>query len=86
MWVFVHMELPLAAVRATQASVGERVTLTWMTFRDRNEGVEERKEWTKEEIHHLQKITGPHLCRMIAEKGLQVCPRARFGCPCRLYF
>jgi hypothetical protein len=31
-----------------------------MTLRDRNEGVEVRKEWAKEEIRHLQKITGPH--------------------------
>lgn len=41
-----------------------------MIFRDRNEGVEERKERAKEEIGHLQTITGSHLCRMLAEKGL----------------
>jgi hypothetical protein len=68
--VFVRRELPLVAVRATQESVGARVTFTWMTLRDRNEGVEERKEWAKEEIRHLQTITGPHFGRMSAQKGL----------------
>jgi hypothetical protein len=34
MWVFAHMESLLAAVRATQESVGVRVTFTWMTLRD----------------------------------------------------
>jgi hypothetical protein len=31
---FVHMESPPVAVRATQGSLGARVTLTWMTLRD----------------------------------------------------
>ncbi len=31
---------------------------------------EEGKQLTEEEVCHLQKITGPHLCRMIAEKCL----------------
>src|SRR5260370_41184573 len=53
---------------ATQGSVGERVTCTWMTFRDFSEGVEESKERTEEEICHLQEITGPYLCRMIAQE------------------
>jgi hypothetical protein len=30
---------------------------------------EESKKWAKEEVRHLQEITGPYLCRMIAEKG-----------------
>ncbi len=30
---------------------------------------EERKERTEEEIRHLQKITGPDLCRMVAQEG-----------------
>jgi hypothetical protein len=40
-----------------------------MTFRDFNEGVEESEKRTEEEIGGLQEITGPYLCRMIAEKG-----------------
>ena len=30
---------------------------------------EERKERTEEKIRHLQKITGPDLCRMVAQEG-----------------
>jgi hypothetical protein len=41
-----------------------------MTFRDFSEGDEEGKQRTKEEISDLQEITGPHLCRMIAQEGL----------------
>ena len=52
--VSVHTESPLGAVRATQGSVGERVTLTWITFRDCNEGVEKRKKRTEEEISDLE--------------------------------
>ncbi len=53
---------------ATQGSVGERVTFTRMTFRDCNEGVEERTKRTEEEISDLEEITGPDLCRMIAQE------------------
>ena len=64
--VCVHTELPPAAVRATQASVGDRVTFTWITFRDCNEGDEESKKRTEEEVRDVEEITGPHLCSMIA--------------------
>src|SRR6266699_3834874 len=30
---------------------------------------EEREEWSKEEIRDVEKIAGPHPCRMIAQKG-----------------
>jgi hypothetical protein len=59
MLAYVQKESLLAAVRATQGSVGERVTFTCMTLRDFSEGVEESKKWTQEEIGHLQEITGP---------------------------
>jgi hypothetical protein len=48
--------------------VGERVTCTWMIFRDCSEGVEERKERTEEEIRHWQEITGPDVFCMIAQE------------------
>ncbi len=48
--------------------MGERVTLTWMIFRDFSEGVEESKERTEEEICHLQEITGPDVFCMIAQE------------------
>jgi hypothetical protein len=67
--VFVQTESLRAAVRATQRSVGDRVTFTWMTFRDFNEGVEESKERTEEEISDLEEIAGPHLCSMIAQES-----------------
>lgn len=54
MLVAVHTESPLVAVRAPQGSVGERVTFTWMTFRDCNEGVEKRKKRTEEEGSRLE--------------------------------
>src|SRR6266487_3144983 len=38
---------------ATQASVGDRVTPTWITRRVLSEGVEEGKERPKEQISHL---------------------------------
>jgi hypothetical protein len=50
-----------------------------MTFRDFSEGVEEGKKWTKEEIGHLQEITGPHLCCMIAEECFPGLSTSSFG-------
>lgn len=68
MWAFAHRESLLAAVRATQESVGVRVTFTWMTLRDFSESVEEGEKWTKEKICHLQEITSPDLRHMIAQE------------------
>jgi hypothetical protein len=64
---------------ATQGSVGERVTLTWMTFRDCNEGVEKRKKRAEEEGSRLEEITGPCLCRMIAQERSPVLSSRRCG-------
>ena len=46
---------------ATQESVGDRATATWITFRDAQFDDEERKEWSKEEIGYLQKVASPDL-------------------------
>ncbi len=54
---------------ATQRSVGERVTFTWITFRDAQFDDEESKKRTEEEVSDLQKITGPHPCSMITQEG-----------------
>jgi hypothetical protein len=43
----------LAAVRATQASVGERVTPTGIRLACLELDEEEGKEWSKEQIGHL---------------------------------
>ena len=40
---------------------------------------EEGKERTKEEICDLQEITGPHLCRMIAQERFPALPTGSFG-------
>ena len=39
---------------------------------------EEGKERTEEEISHLQEITGPHLCRMIAQERFPVLSTGSF--------
>jgi hypothetical protein len=39
---------------------------------------EESKERTEEEVSHLQKITGPHLCRMIAQERFPVLSTSSF--------
>jgi hypothetical protein len=39
-----------------------------MTLRDFSEGVEESTKRTEEEIGHLQTITGPYFCRVIAQE------------------
>jgi hypothetical protein len=60
---------------ATQRSVEERVTFTWITFRDAQFDDEESKERTEEEVRDLEEIAGPHhrhLCRMIAQESLPV--------------
>ena len=58
--------------------MGERVTFPWMIFRDFSEGVEESKERTEEEIRHLQEITGPYLCRMMAQECFPGLSRGAF--------
>ena len=68
MLAFAHREWPPAEVRATQRSVGDRVTFTCITLRDAQFDEEKDKKRTEEEIRDLQKITGPYLCRMIAQK------------------
>jgi hypothetical protein len=79
MWVCVHTELPPAAVRATQGSVGARVTFTWIRLARFQFDDEERKKRTEKEIRYLQEITGPHLCRMIAQERFPVLPTGSFG-------
>src|SRR5258708_3961101 len=44
---FAHTESLPAAVRATQRSVGERVTFTWITFRDFNSMMKKAKSERK---------------------------------------
>ena len=57
---------------AVHASVGERITPTWITVRDFSEGVEERKERAEQEVSHLEEIASPNFSCMIAEKSSPV--------------
>ena len=40
---------------------------------------EESKKWTKKEICHLQEITSPHLCHMVAQERLPGLSMGSFG-------
>src|SRR3989440_4682363 len=53
---------------ATQASVGERVTPTWIRLACLEFDEEEGKERPKEQVSHLQEVTGPDVRRVIAQK------------------
>jgi hypothetical protein len=45
------------------------VAPTWITRRVLSEGVEEREERSKEEISHLQEVTGPDVhCVVVQER------------------
>jgi len=65
-----HTESPLAAVRATQESVGERVIFIWITFRDFSSMRKKAKSGRKKRSVTCKRIAGPNLCRMIAQEGL----------------
>lgn len=54
---------------ASQASVGKRVTPTWITFRDAQLDEEERKERPKEQISDLEEVARPDLCGVVAQKS-----------------
>src|SRR5437588_7670760 len=57
---------------ATQASVGERVTPTWITFLDFNSMRKKAKSGRKNRSVTWRRVTRPDLCRVSAQKG---CPR-----------
>ena len=82
-----HTAWPPAAVRATQGSVGERVTLTWMIFRDAQLDDEESKERAEEEIRHWQAHhrprSLPHDCAGTFSRSVQRCVLGEF---CFIYF
>src|SRR6266699_6881613 len=56
---------------ATQESVGDRVTPTWITFRDFSSMMKNACERSKEEIGDLQEVASPDLCGVSVHKG---CP------------
>ena len=70
--MFVHTESPLAVVGQPKRSVGDRVTFTWMTFRDFSSMMKKAKSGRKKRSVTCKKIAGPYLCRMIAQKGFPV--------------
>jgi len=72
---------------ATQASVGERVTPTWITLRDAQLDDEERKERPKEQIGDLQARHTPRPVRRgCARSVVHLWPRGWWVRPPRMYF
>ena len=59
--------------------MGDRVTFTWIRLAQFEFDDEESKKRTEKEIRYLQEITGPHLCRMMAQKRFPVLPTGSFG-------
>src|SRR6266566_1173920 len=53
---------------ATQASVGDRVTPTWITFRDSNSMMKKANSERKKREVDLQEIAGPNLSSMITQE------------------
>jgi hypothetical protein len=84
--VFAHTELLLAAVRATQGSVGERVTFTWMTFRDCSSMIKKAKSGRKKRSVTCKKSQAHTSAAWLRKNVLQFCPLGRFERLCLIYF
>ena len=84
--VLVHRESLPAAVRAVQASVGERVTPTWMTLREcrsmmkKANGERKQRSVTCKKSHAQMSLAW--FCRKVA----QVCPRGLVVRTALMYF
>src|SRR6266700_7989490 len=63
---------------ATQGSVGVGVTFTWITFRDFSSTMKKAKSGRKKRSVTCKRITGPHLCRVIAQKRFPVLSTSMF--------
>jgi len=67
---------------ATHRSVGERVTFTWITFRDFNSMMKKAKSGRKKRSVTCKKSQAPHprhLCHMIAQECSPGLSRRSFG-------
>ena len=58
-WGFAPMAGLPAAVRTTQGWVGDRVTFTWITFRDRNLMMKKAKSGRKKRSVTCKKVQAP---------------------------
>jgi hypothetical protein len=81
-----HQVSLLEAVRASQASVGDRVAPTWITRRDASSLMKKAKRGRKKRSVTCKKsqaqICAAWLCRNVA----QFCPRGRGVRTSRIYF
>src|SRR5258708_40086089 len=64
---------------ATQESVGDRVTFTWMTLRDLSSMMKKAKRGRKKRSVACKRITGPYPCHMVAQERLPVFSMGSFG-------
>jgi hypothetical protein len=70
--VFLHTESLLAAVRATQESVGDRVTFMWIRLPRFQVDDEESKKRAEEKVWDVKKIAGPDVFCMIVQESSPV--------------
>src|SRR5258706_5564611 len=54
---------------ATQGSVGDRVTPTWITLRDLCSMMKKAKSGRKKRSVTCKRVTSPDICRVITQKG-----------------
>ncbi len=73
------MESPPAGVRATQASVGARVTFTWMTLRDCSSMMKNANSGRKKRSVTCKRITSPDLCCMVTQERFPALSTGSFG-------
>jgi hypothetical protein len=71
---------------ATQGSVGERVTFTWMTFRDCSSMRKKAKSGRKKRSVTCKKSQAHISAAWLRKNVLQFCPLGRFERVCLIYF
>ena len=67
--VLAQMAWLLESVRATQGSMGDRVTPAWITRLELSSMMTNACERSKEEIRHLQEVASPDLGCVIVQEG-----------------
>jgi len=71
---------------ATQASVGDRVTPTWITFRDLSSTTKKEKSGRKKRSVTCKKSHAQTCAACVRRNVLHFCPRGGFVRTCLIYF
>src|SRR6267154_4810338 len=71
---------------ATHGSVGDLVTPTWMTFRDLSSMMKNAKSGRKKRSVTCKKSQAQTSATWLRRNVFQVCPLARLGRTCFIYF